>query len=43
MIFGIGIAVMAGFIGLMNYINTTISNIRNRLVELSVLESIGMT
>lgn len=43
MIFGIGIAVMVGFIGLMNYINTTISNIRNRLVELSVLESIGMT
>lgn len=43
MIFGVGIAVLVGFIGLMNYINATISNLRNRLKELSVLESIGMT
>ncbi len=41
--FGIGIVIILGMIGFMNYINTVISNIQNRLLELSILESIGMT
>lgn len=41
--FGIGIVIVLAVIGVMNYINTVISNVQNRLRELAVLESIGMT
>lgn len=40
---GIGIAVILAVIGVMNYINTASGNIQNRLTELSIMESVGMT
>ena len=40
---GIGVAAVLGFIGMMNYINTSVGNIQSRRLSLSVLESIGMT
>lgn len=40
---GIGIALILALIGIMNYINTVIGNVQNRQVELSILESVGMT
>ena len=40
---GIGIVLILGFIGIMNYINTFVVNIQSRMTELSVMESIGMT
>ena len=41
--FGVGIVIILALIGIMNYVNTVSSNIQNRLGELAVLESIGMT
>ncbi len=40
---GICIVLILGFIGLMNYTNTSAGSIQSRRVELSVMESIGMT
>lgn len=40
---GIGIALVLAFIGMMNYLNASVGNIQNRQVELSIMESIGMT
>lgn len=40
---GIGIALILAFIGILNYINTIVGNIQTREVEISVMESIGMT
>lgn len=40
---GIGIALILALIGMMNYVNTFVGNIRSRRVEIAVLESIGMT
>lgn len=40
---GIGIALVLAFIGMMNYLNASVGNIQSRQVELSVMESIGMT
>ncbi|MDO5784750.1 MAG: ABC transporter permease [Eubacteriales bacterium] len=40
---GIGIALVLAFIGMMNYLNASVGNIHSRQVELSVMESIGMT
>ena len=31
------------FIGIMNYINTFVANVQNRMTEFSIMESIGMT
>lgn len=41
--FGLGIVLILALIGIMNYVNTVCSSIQNRLGELAVLESIGMT
>ncbi|MCD8356458.1 MAG: FtsX-like permease family protein [Clostridia bacterium] len=40
---GVGIAFVLAFIGMMNYLNASVGNIQSRQVELSVMESIGMT
>ncbi len=40
---GISMVLILAFIGIMNYLNTSIGNIQNRRMELSILESIGMT
>ena len=40
---GTGIVFILALIGIMNYVNTFIGNVQNRAVELSILESIGMT
>lgn len=40
---GMGIVLILAFIGIMNYVNTLVGNIRSREVEISVMESIGMT
>lgn len=40
---GMGIVLILAFIGMMNYINTSVGNVQSRLVELSVMESVGMT
>lgn len=40
---GIGIIVILAVIGIMNYINSFVSSIRSRQIELSVMESVGMT
>ena len=40
---GICIVLILAFIGLMNYMNTSAGSIQSRRVELSVMESIGMT
>ncbi len=40
---GIGIALVLGFIGIMNYINASVGNIQSRQTSLSIMESLGMT
>ena len=40
---GMGIAIVLGFIGVMNYINTELGSISGRRQEIAILESIGMT
>lgn len=40
---GIGVVFILAFIGMMNYINTSVGNIQSRRREISVMESIGMT
>ena len=40
---GIGIVLILAFIGIMNYMNTFVVNVQSRMMELSVMESIGMT
>lgn len=40
---GMGIAIVLGFIGVMNYINTELGSISGRRREIAILESIGMT
>lgn len=40
---GIGIIAILALIGFMNYVNTTVGSIQSRQVEISVMESIGMT
>lgn len=40
---GMGIAIILGFIGVMNYINTELGSISGRRREIAILESIGMT
>ena len=40
---GISIVLILTFIGIMNYVNTSVGNIQNRQKELSIMESIGMT
>lgn len=40
---GIGIIVILAVIGMMNYVNTSVSSIQSRQVELSIMESVGMT
>lgn len=43
MIIGVVITFIIAFIGIMNYINTSVGNIQSRQTEFSILESIGMT
>lgn len=40
---GIGIAFILAFIGIMNYLNTSVGNVQSRQREFAILESIGMT
>lgn len=40
---GISIVLILAFIGMMNYMNTSAGSIQSRKLELSVMESIGMT
>ncbi len=40
---GMAIVLLLAFIGIMNYINTSISNLQGSQMELSVMESIGMS
>ena len=40
---GISIVLILGVIGIMNYMNTSAGSIQSRKLELSVMESIGMT
>ena len=40
---GMGIVLILAFIGIMNYMNTFVVNVQNRMAELSIMESIGMT
>jgi putative ABC transport system permease protein len=40
---GIGIIAILAVIGIMNYINSFVSSIQNRQIELSIMESVGMT
>ena len=40
---GVGIALVLALIGMMNYLNASVGSIRSRQVELSVMESVGMT
>lgn len=40
---GVGITLILALIGIMNYVNTVSGSIHNRKVELSVMESVGMT
>lgn len=40
---GTGLALLLAFIGIMNYINTSVSNLQNSWTEFSVMESVGMT
>lgn len=40
---GIGIVLVLALIGIMNYINTSVGGIRSRKLEISMMESIGMT
>ncbi len=40
---GIGIVAILALVGFLNYINTFVGNIQSRQLEISVMESIGMT
>ena len=40
---GIGIVLILGMIGVMNYINTSVGNMQSRQKEISIMESVGMT
>lgn len=40
---GMGLTLLLAFIGLMNYVNTSVGNLQSSQMELSVMESIGMT
>lgn len=40
---GIGIALVLGFIGIMNYVNASVGNLQSRQTSLSMMESLGMT
>lgn len=40
---GMGLALLLAFIGTMNYVNTSVSNLQTSQMELSVMESVGMT
>lgn len=40
---GMGIVLLLAFIGIMNYVNTSVSNLQSSQMELSVMESIGMS
>ncbi len=40
---GVSIVLILAFIGLMNYMNTFIGSIQSRQMELSIMESVGMT
>lgn len=40
---GIGVALVLGFIGIMNYINASVGSIQSRQTSLSIMESLGMT
>ena len=40
---GMGIVLILALIGIMNYMNTFVVNVQSRMMELSVMESIGMT
>ncbi|MGL6201343.1 MAG: FtsX-like permease family protein [Lachnospiraceae bacterium] len=40
---GIGIVLILALIGIMNYINTSVGSIQSRQVEISIMESVGMT
>ncbi|MDE7282819.1 MAG: ABC transporter permease, partial [Lachnospiraceae bacterium] len=40
---GMGITLILAFIGIMNYVNTSVSNLQSSQTELSIMESIGMT
>lgn len=40
---GMGIVLLLAFIGIMNYVNTSVSNIQSSQMELSIMESIGMS
>lgn len=39
---GLGIVLILALIGILNYVNTLVGNIRSREMEISVMESIGM-
>lgn len=40
---GMGLILIIAFIGIMNYVNTSVGNLQSSQMELSVMESIGMT
>lgn len=40
---GLGIVLILALIGIMNYVNTLVGNIRSRELEISVMESVGMS
>ncbi len=40
---GLGLTLLLAFIGMMNYVNTSVGNLQSSQMELSVMESIGMT
>ena len=40
---GMGIVLILALIGIMNYMNNFVANVQNRMIYLSVMESIGMT
>lgn len=40
---GLGIVLILGIIGVMNYINTSVGNMQSRQKEISIMESVGMT
>jgi len=40
---GVGIVLILGIIGVMNYINTSVGNMQSRQKEISIMESVGMT
>lgn len=40
---GVGIILIIGVMGVLNYVNTVIGNLQNRRMKLAILESLGMT